>query len=353
MRKRLNGCSKPSLLKVLIIELFSFFQGFEARGTEIRGRKDALENLEAVAEDEDLPYSNSLNNQKFKNEKLFGESTFQSGTENQHEDQFQPQDQPQPGTEDQHEDQSEPQSVTHEPQTGTEGESDGQPENHPGIENQHENQFQPQDQPQPGTEDQHEDQSEPQSVTHEPQTGTEGESDGQPENHPGIENQHENQFQPQDQPQPGTEDQHEDQSEPQSVTHEPQTGTEGESDNQPEDQPVTEEQQEPQSVTEEPQSGTEDESDDQPEDQSVTDQPGNHTEERRRHINERNMNSDDVWMVNNRHGYLSGKRESTDCTQRPFSKMYILYCSNFSNVFSMLVIVKHKLSSFVKTLYNL
>ena len=44
-----------------------------ARGTEIRGRHDALENLESVIEDQDLPFSTSLNSKNINpNQILFG-----------------------------------------------------------------------------------------------------------------------------------------------------------------------------------------------------------------------------------------------------------------------------------------
>ena len=229
------------------------FQGFEARGTEIRGRRDALKNLEKVVEDQALPYSSSLNNKKINfNDKLFGEVRPQSGPEQQ--------------------DQSEPQSWTedqNEPQPGTDGKTNAQPES------QH------------GTDDQNGHQTES-------QPGTNGQSDDQPESLPVTDDQNE----PQPESQPVTDDQKEDEHE-------------GQSENQPESQPGTNGQ--PGNQTE-PQSDT----DNQP----VTE---NEPAERRRHVHEINMNSDDVRMLNNRHSYLSGKKESpkTDCTQRTFSKMYI------------------------------
>ena len=51
------------------------FQGFEARGTEIRGRQDALDNIISVIENGWLPYDIHVNRKDFNfNEQLFGKS---------------------------------------------------------------------------------------------------------------------------------------------------------------------------------------------------------------------------------------------------------------------------------------
>ena len=138
------------------------FQGFEARGTEIRGRRDALKNLEKVVDDQALPYSNSLNNKKINfNDKLFGEVRPQSGPEQQ--------------------DQSEPQSWTedqNEPQPGTEGKTNAQPESQPVTDDQDEDQPESQH----GTDDQNEHQTES-------QPGTNGQSDDQAESQPVTDDQ--------------------------------------------------------------------------------------------------------------------------------------------------------------------
>ena len=147
------------------------------------------------------------------------------------------------------------------------------------------------------TDDQDEDQPESQHGTddqNESQPGTDGQSDDQSESQPVTDDQ--NEHKPESQP--VTDDQNEDEHE-------------GQSENQPESQPGTN-----------GQPGNQTGSQSIPDDQPVTE---NEPAERRRHVNRINMNSDDVRMLNNRHSYLSGKRESpnTDCTQRPFSKMYI------------------------------
>ena len=119
-----------------------------------------------------------------------------------------------------------------------------------------------------------------------------------------------NEHQPESQP--VTDDQNEHQPESQSGTDgQNEDEHEGQSENQPESQPGTN-----------GQPGNQTESQSDTDNQPVTE---NEPEERRRHVNRINMNRDDVRMLNNRHSYLSGKRESpkTDCTQRPFSKIYI------------------------------
>ena len=51
------------------------FQGFEARGTEIRGRQDALDNIISVIENGWLPYDIHVNRKDFNfNEQLFDKS---------------------------------------------------------------------------------------------------------------------------------------------------------------------------------------------------------------------------------------------------------------------------------------
>ena len=257
------------------------FQGFEARGTEIRGRRDALKNLEKVVEDQALPYSNSLNNKKINfNDKLFGEARPQSESDQ--------------------EDQSDPQSWTedkNESPPGTDGKTNAQPESQPGTDDQDE------DQPesQPGTDDQNKHQTES-------QPGTNGQSDDQPESQPVTDDQ--NEHQPESQP--VTDDQNEHQPESQPGTDgQNEDEHEGQSENQSESQPGTN-----------GQPGNQTESQSDTDNQPVTE---NEPAERRRYVNEINMNSDDVRMLNSRHSYLNGKRESskTDCTQRTFSKMYI------------------------------
>ena len=56
-----------------IIDFFHIFQGFEARGTEIRGRQRALDNLASEANNYSSPYSIVLQDKNFNyNTKLFG-----------------------------------------------------------------------------------------------------------------------------------------------------------------------------------------------------------------------------------------------------------------------------------------
>ena len=55
------------------LDLFRLFQGFEVRGTEIRGRQGALDNIKSVILNYSLPYDISLNYKNFNfNEQLFG-----------------------------------------------------------------------------------------------------------------------------------------------------------------------------------------------------------------------------------------------------------------------------------------
>ena len=56
-----------------VLYLLGLFQGFEARGTEIRGRQGALDNIKSVILDYRFPYDISVNYKNFNyNEQLFG-----------------------------------------------------------------------------------------------------------------------------------------------------------------------------------------------------------------------------------------------------------------------------------------
>ena len=66
------------LITSLLNIYYTFFdvvQGFEAHGTEIRGRHDALDNIISVIENGWLPYDIHVNRKDFNfNEQLFGKS---------------------------------------------------------------------------------------------------------------------------------------------------------------------------------------------------------------------------------------------------------------------------------------